>query len=95
MSNLEVRKFNVFDFDVTYDVRPNDDMYQEILPKEIEICVTVPRYFDKLTFDEQKEVLKDRVKTELDDRVLFDTPDEPYFEISDVDFCFEAVFQLA
>ena len=95
MSNLEVRKFNVFDFDVTYDVRPNDDMYQEILPKEIEICVTVSRYFDKLTFDEQKEVLKERVKTELDNRVLFDTPDEPYFEISDVDFCFEAVFQLA
>lgn len=88
---LEIRRFNVFDFEVEYGLRPNSDKYTETLPKEIELCMSVPDNFDKLPLADQTALLKDRVITELEDRVLFDTPDEPEFEVVDVEFCFEKV----
>lgn len=81
--------FVVFDFDITYSYRPNSDVYQEILPKELIITIQVPSNFSILTFEEQKSILKDAVISSLADEVLFDTPDEPDFAIEDVDFCFE------
>lgn len=87
----ETRRFNVFDFDVQYGLRPNSDIYTETLPKSIELSVSVPDYFDDLPLPDQTEILKERVMLALEDRVLFDTPDEPEFEVVDVDFCFEKV----
>lgn len=81
--------FVAFDFEIEYAYRPNDDIYQEILPKELKLSVSVPINFKELLFDEQKALLKDAVKEELTQVVLFDTPDEPDFAIDDVDFCFE------
>jgi hypothetical protein len=85
------RTFKVFDFTITYNYRPNTDIYQEILPKDTTITTIVPDNFNSLSFDEQKAILKSLVIEGLEQSVLFDTPDEPEFEISDVDFCFEEV----
>jgi hypothetical protein len=87
----ETRRFNVFDFDVQYGLRPSSDLYTETLPKSIELSVSVPDYFDDLPLFDQAEILKEPVMLALEEKALFDTPDEPEFEIVDVDFCFEKV----
>jgi hypothetical protein len=87
----ETRRFNVFDFDIQYGLRPSSDKYRETLPKSIELSVPVPDYFDDLPLFDQTEILKEPVMLALEERVLFDTPDEPEFEIVDIDFCFEKV----
>ena len=84
--------FTIFDIDVTYAYRPNDDIYTDIVPKQFEITVQMPiGLFKRLTFDMQKDFLKSKVMEELGERIEFDTPDSPDFEISDVDFNFETV----
>jgi hypothetical protein len=88
---LYICRFSIFDIDIDYDFRPNEDIYQEIVPKELKLSVVVPYNFDDLTFEEQKALLKDEVITTLAEQVLFDTPDDPDFSISDVNFCFEVV----
>jgi hypothetical protein len=82
-------KFKVFDIDVDYSHRPNDDIYEATVPKEITIEVEVPADFNDWLFSEQKEWLKDEVIETLEDCIEFDTPDDPDFGISDVSFCFE------
>lgn len=86
---LYIYRCRVFDFDIEYEYRPNDDVYQEILPDEIKINALVPTDFPDLTFEEQKELLKGLVIVALEDQVSFDTDDAPEFAIKDVDFCFE------
>jgi hypothetical protein len=81
--------FKVFDIDITYGDRPNDDIYVDTVPKEVEVTIWVQDDFKLLTLDDQLLMLKPVVIDELEDRVEFDTPDEPYFTISDVSFCFE------
>lgn len=85
------RKFSIFDIDITYYVRPNDDIYQETKPKEISLIIEVPDDFDKLTLEQQVDCLKMDVIEDLYNSVSFDTADEPYFEIEDVEFCFEEI----
>jgi hypothetical protein len=88
------REFKVFDFDIDYLYRPNDDIYQEILPTEITVTAMVPHNFQQLTFDEQVAFLKAQVIEALESEVSFDTDDAPEFAISDVTFCFEEVVDL-
>jgi len=83
--------FRVFDFDIEYEYSPDDSLYEEIAPTEFEITVIIPHNFDQLSLDEQTALLKDAVMLGLEDRVTFDTPDDPEFGISDVSFCFEKV----
>ena len=81
--------FKVFDIDITFEYRPSDDLYRVIVPKTISVSLFVVDNFNKLSLDEQKSMLKAIVIEQLEEEVMFDTPDAPDFAISDVDFCFE------
>lgn len=87
----ELRQFKIFDFDIEYGARPNSSVYTAIVPKELIIYVLVPARFDDLLFAAQCKILKPAVMINLEDAIMFDTPDAPYFTIDDVEFCFEAV----
>jgi len=82
------RVFRVFDFDVEYEHRPNPNIYQATVPKEITISVDADM-FDHLVESQQEELIKKAVLAVLEDEITFDTPDTPEFEISDVDFLYE------
>ena len=89
INDMTSLKFRVFDFDITYFYRPNDDIYQALVPKELNIHAMVPKAFRSLSPDVQLSSLKMAVIEALSDVVMFDTPDVPEFEISDVGFSFE------
>lgn len=85
--------FTVFDIDVIYNHRPDDDIYQALVPDSITVVVEVPDNFDSLLFEEQVNCLKTEVMEDLQELIKFDTDDEPDFEIGDVSFCFEEVIE--
>lgn len=91
-SNVLVeRRIKVFNFEVTYLRRPNDDIYTAHVPAEIIITVKVPENFNDLLFTEQQGYLRELVLAELDEQITFDTPDAPEFEIEDVEFELEDI----
>lgn len=89
ITQYKLAHFRVFDFDITYAYRPNSDIYQEIVPKELSLAVAIPENFKDLPLETQNILLKDEVMAELSEQVMFDTPDAPDFDIEDVTFCFE------
>ncbi len=81
------RKFRCYNFEIEYSVRPNSDIYQELLPPEI--IVDIPARI--LNKEVTKADILEAVIDELEQEIQFDTPDEPEFEISAIDFDFDEV----
>lgn len=88
---MKVCKFEVFDIEVEYEYRPNEDYYQALVPESFIIEQEVEDNFEQLLFVEQVDVLQAKVLETLEETIMFDTPDAPDFAISDVTFCFEKV----
>lgn len=87
----EIRYVEISDIDVTFGLRPNEDIYTATIPELLTVAIPLPSNFDDLTdiakvkhFNFTK--LKPIVLAELQEAIEFDTPDDPEFEVSDVDF---------
>ena len=87
----EIRYVEISDIDVTFGLRPNDDIYTANIPELLTVAIPLPTNFDQLSNTTKLEyfnstVLKPIVLETLQDSIEFDTPDDPEFEVSDVDF---------
>ena len=87
----EIRCVEISDIDVTFGLRPNEDIYTATIPKLLSLVRLLPSNFDQLSDTTKSEyvnafILKPVVLAELQDVIEFDTPDDPEFEVSDVDF---------
>jgi hypothetical protein len=77
-----MKKYYVYDIELEFSTRPNDDIYTEFYEKEKNIIV--PDWVQDV-----KEYLTQIIIENLE--VEFDTPDEPYYETSDATFEYELV----
>ena len=75
-------KYYVSDIDLDFDVRPNIDIYTATYQKEM--VIDVPNDI----IDVEEYIAQCIIE---DIEVEFDTPDEPYYEVSDANFYFEPV----
>lgn len=75
-------KYYVSDIDLDFNDRPNSDIYTATYPKEMVIDVPDD------VFDVE-EYIAQCIREDIE--VEFDTPDEPYYEVSDANFYFEPV----
>lgn len=87
----EIRYVEISDIDVSFGLRPNDDIYTATIPELLTIAIPLPTNFDQLSDTTKLDyfnltVLKPIVLETLQDSIEFDTPDDPEFEVSDVDF---------
>lgn len=80
-----MRKFKVTDIYLDYSNRPSNDIYTDDYSKEMIVSVED----DSLHGDELFETIRDYIIENIE--VEFDTPDEPYYEVSDADFEYEEV----
>jgi len=90
----EVRYVEISDITVTFDLRPNEDIYTPTIPETLSIAMPLPTNFDTLPEATKLEyvnafTLKPIILAELQEVIEFDTPDDPEFEVSDVDFEYE------
>jgi hypothetical protein len=84
-------EFRIFEIDVEYLERPNEDVYTATVPAEFNISAYMPENYEILSIEEQHRRLQDFVMARLYDDITFDTPDAPIFTIDKVEFCFEEV----
>lgn len=70
------------DITVYFETSPNENIYNPTIPEFVE-----------LDFEEDFEKIKENLIEELENVISWDTPDEPYFEIDDVDFNYELRFR--
>jgi hypothetical protein len=84
-------EFRIFEIDVEYLERPNEDVYTATVPAEFNISAYMPENYEILPIEEQHRRLQDFVMARLYDDITFDTPDAPIFTIDKVEFCFEEV----
>lgn len=76
-------RYFVYDISLDFAVQPNDDIYTAYYDRTM--YVDVP---DDITDEEEiEEYIREYVVESIE--VEFDTPDEPYYEVSYADFDFE------
>lgn len=73
-------KYLVSDIDLDFDARPTSDIYTAFYDKEM--IVDVPDDIIDVE-DYIAQVIREDIEVE------FDTPNEPYYEVSDANFYFE------
>jgi hypothetical protein len=77
-----MRKYNIYDIELEFSVRPNDDIYTEFYDTEMEIIV--PDWVNDVD-DYLTQYIIENLEVE------FDTPDDPYYETSGAYFNYELV----
>jgi hypothetical protein len=77
-----MKKYYVYDIDLDFAVRPNDDIYTETYDTDMFVEVGDDVY-------DVEGWIEQTIREELE--VEFDTPDEPYYEISGATFVYELI----
>jgi hypothetical protein len=77
-----MKTYRIYDIELEFSVRPNDDIYKESYDKEMEI--DVPNYVEDIDAYLHQYIIENI-------EVEFDTPDEPYYETISAYFWYQPV----